>query len=209
MNITLIRHPQTTANKEHVIYGKLDYPYTNRGHNQLEWLKEYMSINYGMYKKDLGPIKLISSPRGRAAELAKAIGEALELIPQYTETVSEMDFGIFEGLTIEEALDKYPEDYKNFQEHFDTTSIPEGESYEDFIKRMDNMLAYLEELIASGTVEEAIIISHGGVVREMVERLLDLEPGGSWKFMISNGCIVKMELHNEGYRLKELIANKF
>lgn len=211
MNVTLVRHPQTTANKLHVIYGNSDYPYTERGEHQLLWVKDYMAINYGMYLKDTPgqKMKIFSSPRGRAFKLARAISEELETTCEVDENISEMDFGIFEGLTIEEAMEKYPEDYNNFQDHFDTTRIPDGESYDDFIDRMDNFLEQIAYLNNEEKLDEIIVVSHGGVIRELLERLLDIDPGESWKFLIGNGCIIKLVLREDGYRLRELIANKF
>lgn len=211
MNVTLVRHPQTTANKKHIIYGKTDYPYTKRGEHQLLWVKDYMSINYGMYLDDMPNhnMKIISSPKGRALQLATAIGEELDLSPEMNENLSEMDFGIFEGLTMDEAIETYPKEYKNFQEHFDTTRIPEGESYDDFIDRMDAFLDHIAYLNNEVKLNELVIVSHGGVIRELLERLLDIDPGQSWKFIVGNGCIIKLVLREDGYQLKELIANKF
>ena len=211
MNVTLVRHPQTTANKLHVIYGNTDYPYTERGEHQLLWVKDYMAINYGMYLEETPDqnMKIFSSPRGRALKLATAISEELDINCQVDENIGEMDFGIFEGLTMEEAIEKYPVDYNNFQEHFDTTRIPEGESYNDFIDRIDNFLDHIAYLNNEVHLDEIIVVSHGGVIRELLERLLDIDPGESWKFLIGNGSIIKLVLREDGYRLRELIANKF
>lgn len=211
MNITLVRHPQTTANKKHIIYGNTDYPYTERGEHQMLWVKDYMAINYGMYLDDTPDhnMKIISSPRGRAYKLATAISEELEISPEVNKNISEMDFGIFEGLTIEEAMETYPDEYTNFQDHFDTTRIPDGESYDDFIDRVDDFLEHVAYLNNEEKLDEIIVVSHGGVIRELLERLLDMDPGESWKFLIGNGCIIKLVLREDGYRLRELIANKF
>lgn len=212
MNITLIRHPQTTANKNHIIYGVKDFDYTDRGEHQSLWIKEYMNMNYGMnsdFQEHKERYHIISSPRGRAMKLAESIGESLGMDLEVKEEIGEMNFGIFEGLSTEEAKSQYPDAYFNFQYHFDTTAIPEGESYEDFIARMDRFIDYLGTLHASEQYEEVIIVSHGGVLREVLENLLDMEPGSSWKFQISNGCIIKLVLKEDGYRLRELIANKF
>jgi len=211
MNVTLVRHPQTTANEKHIIYGNSDYPYTKRGERQRHWVKDYMAINYGIQLEEIPDtnIKIISSPKGRALNLAIAIAKELDISAEMNENISEMDFGIFEGLTIEEAMETYPDAYANFQEYFDTTRIPDGESYGEFINRMDMFLEHITFLNNERKVDEIIVVSHGGVIRELLERLLDINPGESWKFLIDNGCIIKLVLRKDGYRLKELIANKF
>lgn len=212
MNITLVRHPQTTANKAHIIYGKTDYPYTERGEHQLLWVKDYMGISFGMSMDNEKPnhnMKIITSPKHRAYSLAIAIGKELEIAPETDVNLTEMDFGVFEGLTVEEAREKHPKEYFDFENHFDTTKIPEGESYNEFSTRMDKFLDHVAYLNNVVKLDEIIVVSHGGVIRELLERFLDMEPGGSWKFMIGNGSIIKLVLRDDGYRLKELIANKF
>ncbi len=212
MNITLIRHPQTTANKNHIIYGVKDFEYTERGEHQYLWIKEYMEMNYSInnqFQEHKDRYHIISSPRGRALKLAQGISKELGIDLETKDEIGEMNFGIFEGLSTEEAKQKHPDAYFNFQYHFDTTAIPGGESYEDFMTRMDRFIDYLGSLHGSGQFDEIIIVSHGGVIRELTENLLELEPGTSWKFSVSNGCIIKLELKEDGYRLKELVANKF
>jgi alpha-ribazole phosphatase len=212
MNITLVRHPQTTANEMHIIYGKSDYHYTQRGNHQLLWLKDYIAMNYGFEIEDDSTdhnMRIISSPRDRALILAEAIGNEIDIEPIISEYICEMDFGIFEGLTVEEAIVKYPVEYNDFQYNFGTTRIPKGESYEDFITRMDNFMEHISYLKNEVKLDEIIVVTHGGVIRELLERLLEIEPGGSWKFLIGNGCLIKLALRDDGYHLKELIANKF
>ncbi len=212
MNITLIRHPQTEANKDHIIYGKSDYDYTERGNNQKLWVQEYMSLNYNITKNfytHKAGYHIITSPRKRASILAKGISDELKIGIEVEELICEMNFGIFEGLTTKEAEEKYPDEYFDFQYNFDTTKIPEGESYNDFIERIESFIDKLGELYTNKTYEEVVIVTHGGVIRELVERILEFEPGDSWKLIIGNGCIVKLIAKSEGYYLKELIANKF
>lgn len=212
MNITLVRHPQTTANMAHIIYGVSDYDYTERGHNQMLWVEEYMKINYSMTKKfseNKDRFHVITSPRERASQLAKGISKALEMDYEEEELIREMNFGIFEGLTTEEAKEKFPDEYFDFQYHFDTTAIPKGESYDDFIHRVDSFIDKLGQFHMNNIYDEVVVVTHGGVIRELIERLLELEPGSSWKFSIGNGCIIKLVLKSNGFCLKELIANKF
>ena len=157
MNITLIRHPQTTANKNHIIYGVKDYDYTERGEHQALWIKEYMNMNYGFnsgFQENKGRFHIISSPRGRALNLAETIGEDLELDFEVRDEISEMNFGIFEGLSTDEAEKQFPDAYFNFQYHFDTTAIPEGESYDDFITRMDEFIEFLKDWIIQHVLKE-------------------------------------------------------
>jgi len=212
MNITLIRHPQTKANKAHIIYGKTDYEYTERGKNQLLWIKDYMMLNYSMkaeFEENKEKYKIITSPRRRAKDLAMAISQEMDIGWEEEKLIGEMDFGIFEGLTTEEAKLKYPDEYFDFQYHFDTTAIPDGDSYEAFINRVNSFVDRLGLYHESGKYNELLIVTHGGVIRELFERLLEVEPGTSWKLLVGNGCILKLVLKKDGFHLRELIANKF
>lgn len=226
MKVTLIRHPQTIANERKIIYGALDYPYTERGKLQYNHVCSFFEDQIMMKKIDVNKVMLFSSPSLRTKKLSEGIGAVLGISNSVDQRLAEMNFGIFEGLTSKEAQVKYPQAYQNFKYHFDTTTIPEGESYPDFMNRIKEFLHHrsmrapsrlkneTEQYIDKHmTVEEdeqqLIIVTHGAVVREILEHLLELSPGDSWKFVIGNGCIVELERRHDSYKMIQLGANPF
>ena len=221
MNITLIRHPQTEANVKKIIYGKLDYPYSNLGKSQFDTTLDYIQRHYVSTSQEDKSIKLYTSPSQRTQALAIEIGKLLSIPLCVEDRIAEMNFGIFEGLTADEIETNYPEAYNNFKHHFDTSTIPEGESYRSFVERIEEVINEYhnlrikqtshktshEMILGDDLVDEIILVTHGAVIREFIERLLALGEGSSWKFVIGNACIVKFEFLGGEYRLKELISS--
>lgn len=241
MRITLIRHPQTIANEKKIIYGKSDFPYTVKGEAQFKYILDYVKKVYlrgnlqnkAQNSLQKSKIQLITSPSIRTRQLAEEIGRILATPVIVDSRISEMNFGIFEGLTLGEAKIKFPEAYDNFQNRFDTTSIPQGESYSDLVARVTDVLSEINALQIlddsnlhdlnidnanihesniqdpKGTIDEMIIVTHGAIIREFLERTLNLGEGSSWKFVVSNGCVLKLDYLGGAYRVKELLANPF
>ncbi len=200
MKIIIIRHPQTTANQKKIIYGKNDYPYTQPGFLQIEHVLKYVTTTTIPDR-----IQVFSSPANRALGLAEPIAGSLDVPLQIEERLGEMNFGIFEGLTHQEAEKKYPSVYEDFLERFELTCIPGGESYSDFQQRVHAFVKMVQTIEATDTVDTCIIVTHGAVIREMLEKILELNPGGSWKFQINNGTIVELEKKTMGFVIQQIL----
>jgi|ASRL01.1.fsa_nt_gi broad specificity phosphatase PhoE len=197
MKIFLVRHPQTIANQEKIIYGKRDYPYTQAGEKQIKSILDFFSM-----KARSDGVKIVTSPAIRAVNLANQIGKLFKQEPSMDEGLGEMNFGIFEGLTLEEAKEKYPLAYDDFLYRFETSSIPEGESYKAFQERIKSFIMSMPEQ------DEWIFVTHGAVIREMLEQILELKAGDSWKFSINNGTIVELEKKKQGFLVQQIIQPK-
>ncbi|PID82685.1 MAG: hypothetical protein CSB16_00155 [Clostridiales bacterium] len=192
MKITIIRHPETDSNRAGIIYGSTDSNYSESGIKQFENILQYL--------KSRNKCKVFSSPKQRAKKLASKLAELIggELIQ--SSNISEMNFGIFEGKTLGEIKKQYPKEYDDFKYRFDTTTIPEGESYREFSARVREFYEKFDSLN-----EDIVIVTHGAVIRELLEIILDLKTGGSWKFKIPNGVIIEIEKGTYGYRLVNLL----
>jgi broad specificity phosphatase PhoE len=194
MKIFLVRHPQTTANQQKIIYGKTDYPYTQEGEKQIKSILDFFSM-----QARTDGVKIITSPANRAVNLANQIGNLFKQVPSMDEQLGEMNFGIFEGLTLGEAKEKYPLAYDDFLYRFETSSIPEGESYKAFQERIKRFIMTMPEQ------DEWILVTHGAVIREILEQILGLKAGDSWKFSINNGTIVELEKKKLGFVVQQII----
>ncbi|MCF8018990.1 MAG: hypothetical protein CVV00_02625 [Firmicutes bacterium HGW-Firmicutes-5] len=179
MRFIFLRHPETTANVKNLIYGKTDFPYTKRGQQQFE----EALVNIERFRFD----KIMTSPLRRAYELASAI--ALKTNKELTvhEALEEMNFGIFEGLTEDEAKIKHPDIHKEFAESFETTLFPEGESFDVFKKRVEGFVNHYKQ-----SEVDCLVVSHGGFIRTALELLLDNTSGFSWYLEIGNCSIIEI-----------------
>jgi broad specificity phosphatase PhoE len=136
----------------------------------------------------------------RASLLAEKIGTAHGINVLEDSAFMEMGFGIFEGMTIEEAEERHPEAYDDFLNEFEGTTIPEGESYGVFSQRT---LAALEGLLREG--KDTLVVTHGGVMMEVISRLLELEAGACWNYHIGNCGFMEFKITDGKARLMNLV----
>ena len=125
------------------------------------FIKNKMVLNYA-YCSDLK----------RALDTAKILLKYLNFdIEKLTikKELREKNFGIFEGLTLKEIKEKYPQYYDNFYENIHSYSwqIPEGESNEQFIKRISDFVFSLFSEIEDNS--NVLFITHGGVCETLLK----------------------------------------
>ena len=89
MKIYLVRHPETIANRDGIVYGWMDYPYTEVG--------QEMARRIPSYFRGLEIDAVYSSPLGRARRLAEGIGQETGRSVQTDDRLKEMNFGVLEG----------------------------------------------------------------------------------------------------------------
>ena len=151
--LLLIRHGETTWNAEHRIQGQLDIPLSPLGVLQSARLAECLANE---------PIDAVySSGQSRAwltaAPLAARLG--LEVIAE--PRLRERSFGIFEGLTLDEAAERYPLEFKKWRER-DPAWRPEGgESGQQLI---DRVLSAVSDIGIKHPSQTVVLVSHGGVL---------------------------------------------
>jgi probable phosphoglycerate mutase len=151
--LLLIRHGETAWNAEHRIQGQLDIPLSPLGVLQSARLAECLANE---------PIDAVySSGQSRAwltaAPLAARLG--LEVIAE--PRLRERSFGIFEGLTLDEAAERYPSEFKKWRER-DPAWRPEGgESGQQLI---DRVLSAVSDIGVKHPSQTVVLVSHGGVL---------------------------------------------
>lgn len=190
MSFIFIRHPETVANIQGIIYGKKDYPYTILGYKQMEEvLKKLENISMDC---------IVTSPLGRAMLLANNIGELKNMSLIEDERLEEMNHGILEGLTENDARARYPEVLRGMAIDNYNYVLPEGESYKKFYKRVDD---FIDEW--SSYTGVVLVVSHGGVIRTAIEKLLGDELELLWELELGNCSIVYIENSNGNWVMKK------
>lgn len=151
--IYITRHGKTDFNEQGRYAGRADIPLNANGKQQAEELKQKI--------KDLNINIIISSPLKRALETARIIK------PNDCEIISNRAFversvGVYEGLTKEEAKEKYPKLYaKNITRIFD--KAPTGG--ETIVEVQDRVFACLEKIKKSYSNKNILIVTHAFVAK--------------------------------------------
>jgi broad specificity phosphatase PhoE len=137
--IVLVRHAEPAASVRGRCYGSLDVELSPRGRRQA-----------GALARALGPLAAVySSPRRRALETARALGE-----PIVVDALREIDFGELEGHAYEEIERERPELFARWMTAPTTVRFPGGESYAELRDRVRQALA---DIRARGAVASLAI----------------------------------------------------
>jgi alpha-ribazole phosphatase len=156
--VVLIRHGETTERARGTVYGSLDVPLSRRGVAQARGLAAVLAST---------PVDAVySSPRRRAVETARSIGE-----PTILDALGELNFGAFEGRTYDEIARDHPELYSQWMSNPTSVRFPGGESYKDLSTRVTTAIRERRGLHVASTFA---VVAHGGVVRALIAEALQM-----------------------------------
>lgn len=182
--IILVRHGETNMNRDNLYHGILDPALNETGIKQAE--KAYNII------KNISYDKIFSSPLKRAYETATILNYK-KLNIELSDKIKELNFGIFEGLSYEEILNKYPYELKEATKNWKTYNFKTGESPLElqersvqFINSLDKDLNYL-------------IVTHWGVICTILSYYFSYNLNAYWKFKIDNCGIVVIEFTRDNF----------
>jgi len=179
--LILIRHGETIWNTQLRMQGSLDSDLTTKGESQIKALGEWM--------KEVPFDYLYCSDSGRARKTAEAISKYTGHTLNFDKRLREKDLGIFEGLTSEEARERYPETFKLFKTAGVNYVIDQGESTQQLLERA---LEAIEKIRIRHPQKVAVLVTHGGVVRVLMKHVLGVPLDAPTQFMISNTGIFRL-----------------
>lgn len=154
MKLFFIRHGQTDWNIEGKIQGSRNIQLNDTGIKQAEEL--ITKVLEEKYKFS----KIYSSPQRRAAKTAEILSKATNIQYIIDDGLGEIDFGAWEGLSWREVREQYPTEYNEWYVNRRYTKAPEGESYEDMMKRV---LKAIRKIIDENN-EDVAIVTHSAVI---------------------------------------------
>lgn len=173
--IFLIRHAATSQNLQRRYCGITDAPLSDMGLAQAEILAELLG------NENISAI--YSSPLSRAAKTAEAIAAAHSITVRTLDSLSEINFGLWEGLTFNEIKAKFPDEQNQWFADPDNFTFPDGESVKHF---RDRVISCMDEILDEK--ENTIVVAHGGTIRFMLCCLC------KWPM----DCLHSFELKNAG-----------
>ena len=151
--ICLVRHGETEWNADRRIQGWIDV--------DLNPIGRAPSAAAGSWLRNAGIVALYSSDLKRAWATAQAIGAALGLSPVAARELRERRYGIFEGLTYDEARVRFPDDYAAFARRDADYGFDGGESLKQMFARVTGKL---DAIAAAHPRDNVAVVVHGGVL---------------------------------------------
>ncbi|MCX7965333.1 MAG: histidine phosphatase family protein [Syntrophorhabdaceae bacterium] len=187
--IYILRHGETHWNKEEIFRGRNDMPLNQIGIKQAELA--------AIYFKDRGIERIFSSPLLRALQTAKAVGIQINRGIETIEEFTDINFGIWEGLTLKEVENNYPEDFSIWVKSPEKLSIKGGETLEMVRERIAKGL----EKIFSEKDDNILIVTHRAICKIMVLFLLDMGNEFFWAMKFDPASITLLEKTNNRFSL--------
>lgn len=182
--IILVRHGETNMNRDNLYHGILDPALNETGIKQAE--KAYNII------KDISYDKIFSSPLKRAYETATILNYK-KLNIELSDKIKELNFGIFEGLSYEEILNKYPYELKEATKNWKAYNFKTGESPLELQKRSVQFINSLDKNL------NYLIVTHWGVICTILSYYFSHNLDAYWKFKIDNCGIIVIEFTKDNF----------
>jgi probable phosphoglycerate mutase len=181
----LIRHGQSTWNRERRIQGQLDPPLSEEGHEQARRLGRRLAGRRfaSFYSSDLK----------RAFETSEAIAAATGAQPKPEATLREIYLGDWEGLRTDEIAEKYPAEWASWVKEPDWDLVPGGERAVDFEARV---AAAIDGIFQRHEHGDVLVVTHGGVIQVALQRIVGTRSQGIFPFKIQNTSVSLLERRN-------------
>ncbi len=174
MELYIMRHGQTAANKEHLLQGRKNIPLSEEGIAQAMHAKselDALGITFD---------KVCASPLKRATQTAAlCTGVSEEDVLPVPELI-EYDFGPLEGKRVEDL----GENFRNFFMDPEAYIAPEGaETYEELYARVGG---YLKRMEREDPDERILVVAHGGTLHVAYQLLTGGPMKTMWETTIGN-----------------------
>lgn len=179
--IDLIRHGEPVGGQK--LRGALDDPLSDMGWQQMQHSTQHTQKWQS----------IITSPLSRCHAFADTLSTQLSLPMKVNGQFQEINFGVWEGLSIKELMEKEPNALRNYWENPDKYA-PEGS------ERMDAFLTRIhtawDELIDSSLGEHKLLVCHGGVIRAIIMRVLGMPKEHLWNLDVPYANVSRIVYHH-------------
>ncbi|MCI8465976.1 MAG: histidine phosphatase family protein [Lachnospiraceae bacterium] len=165
MRFIFVRHGETEWNIQGRYQGQADIPLSEKGKAQAAAL--------GRRFREIPVDVIYSSPLQRAYDTARAIAEPKGLPIHKVEGIKELDFGRWDGLTLEMLKKQFGDSFTKYR--IEPFHYPmEGEGTLNRAKlRVGAALEEIKEEYRH-TDKTAVVVAHGGILKLAIFYLLDM-----------------------------------
>jgi probable phosphoglycerate mutase len=190
-SVLLIRHGQSEGNAERRFGGHTATPLSALGRKEAEATARALSREAitAIYSSDLR----------RAVETAAPLAHALDLELTQTGAFRERSVGRMEGLTFEEAAQKFPDEYAALLRRDFDHVLPGGESYRQMLDRAADELDRAIARHRGGTIA---VFSHTGTISILALHLMGALDAPALRpvWLATDNCgIARIQLRADGF----------
>ncbi len=174
--IILVRHGKSTYNQERRIQGRLDKSIlTEAGRSG--------ALQVGDTLSSIAFDAAYTSPLQRAKETAEIILSRLTNPPQLqpTDQLMEIDLPLWEGMLRQDAIDKFPEAYQQWQKQPDKFSMKlpsaDGEiEHFPVLAVFASARQFWKDILSRHRDETILVVGHNGINRALIATISEISP---------------------------------
>lgn len=181
----LVRHAQTEWNAVERFRGRVDLPIDDTGRGQAEVLAQRIVATWK-------PVALYTSPLVRAVQTADIIAGQVKLPVHTLDGLVDINYGDWQGLTPDEARERWPHAHHAWFNVPQIARIPGGETLEDIRTRAMTTIRELGERHEDQTI---VAVSHNVVNRVVLLALLGVGIGHFWSIRQDPAAINVFDWH--------------
>ncbi len=182
--IYFVRHGQTNANKQGLIFGRLDWDLNTEGVNEAKRVASRLS--------EIKADHIIASPLVRATHTAKIIARKLKIKKIVIDkNLIEKSEGKWEGKNYWKVRTEDPKGYQNWLKNPYKNKPPGGESVVELNNRTKK---FYKTILKKYSGKNIIVVGHSGPIRLFLLNILNSEINKFWHLKIENASVTEIHL---------------
>jgi len=184
--IILVGHGETEWNRVEHFRGRADVPLNRTGLFQAQATGRRIADEWR-------PVAIYSSPLSRAIRTAEAAAWHFDLTVQVHSGLVDINYGEWQGLTPDEARERWPEVVDAWYKAPHTACIPGGETLDDLRSRA---LGAVNETAARHGGKTILLVGHTVINRVILLGVLGLGNDRFWRLRQDTCAINVFEMEN-------------
>lgn len=182
--LLIVRHGETDFNIQSRYCGSTDIPLNAQGISQAE------ELAFSLLERGLS--RIIASPLVRTRQTANIINSQLQLPLVIMDEFRERNVGVYEGLTQNEAAERYPELWVRNITRVWNEAPPGGETPEEVYSRVTSGIQKLKSApFQNGNV---LLVTHGFISKIINAILHDVPPERIYEYKLDTACVAQYPL---------------
>ncbi len=187
--IYLLRHGEIEQSEDKRFVGQTDLPLNEKGlHQACLWQQK---LKTGLFEK------IYSSDLSRTRQTALIIAGHHQGKVQSLPALREINLGEWEGLSVAEVKDRFPEEWQRREKDLVTFRPPGGESFRDLAVRIGTVF----NQIIQGLEGDILIVAHGGVNRVILCQVLGMDLANLFRLGQDYGSLNLIERNRDDWRV--------
>jgi len=169
----LVRHGRTAFNHENRVQGQNPIPLDGEGFAQARRLRDRLA--------EAAFVEAYCSDLLRTRQVCETILSNGSVTHSESSDLRELDYGEWEGLSINEVKERYPEEFSGMLAGENDCAPPGGESVTQLLERTGRFVEQVRDRATEGNV---LVVCHGGSLRGLIVHLLGVPETTFWNFQV-------------------------